>query len=64
MIQKRSWGDELGIAAAAPRETRLNAMIKAFGSMVLFQCEEIAVLGTQLLLRSKLDFGEANMVKR
>ena len=39
-------------------------MMKAFGSMVLSECEGMAVLGTQLLLRHKLDFGEANMVKR
>ena len=39
-------------------------MIKAFGSMALSECEQMAVLGTRLLLRSKLELGEANMVKR
>ena len=39
-------------------------MMKAFGSMVLSECEEMSVLGTQLLLRRKLDLGEANIVKR
>lgn len=60
----QKWGDGLGIAAAAPRETRLNAMMKVFGSMVLSEREEMAVLGTQLLFRRKLDFGKASMVKR
>lgn len=57
-------GDELGMAAAAPRETRPNAMMKAFGSMVLSQCEEMPVLGTRLLLRSKRDSGKENTVER
>ena len=39
-------------------------MMKAFGSMVLSECEEKPVLGTQLLLRCKLDSGEENTVKR
>ena len=38
-------------------------MMKAFGSMMLSDCEVMLVLSTQLLLQRKLDSREENIVK-